>query len=301
MRMIEPKDIFLREDSNEELLPDRDGGFPYQALKVDFYNYNRTFVPWHWHKALEIFYVKEGFLEYRTPNHVMEFPPGSGGIINSNILHGTSVVEGKPKSVQFVHQVLPVLLSGNEGGKIDQKYFKPYLKQDCFEILGFYQENPEHRDVLALLKESFDMDDDSSGFEFRARYEMSRLWLKMIEKIPENGNGSQPVSNETLLVIMRYIYRHYHEKIYVKNLADAAYISERECYRLFAEHLDMSPGEYIQSYRIQAACNLLINSRKSVTDIGQSCGLGSSSYFGKIFREKMGVTPVEYRRMHKKL
>ena len=35
---------------------------------------------------------------------------------------------------------------------------------------------------------------------------------------------------------------------------------------------------------------------ESVTAIGQACGLGSSSYFGRIFRETMGMTPVEYRK-----
>ncbi len=58
----------------------------------------------------------------------------------------------------------------------------------------------------------------------------------------------------------------------------------------------MTPVEYIQNYRIQMACRLLAETDQAVTSICHACGLGSSSYFGKIFREHTGCTPVEYRR-----
>lgn len=58
----------------------------------------------------------------------------------------------------------------------------------------------------------------------------------------------------------------------------------------------MSPLEYIHSYRVQRACKMLTGSKETVTVIAQECGFGSSSYFGKIFREKLNCTPEEYRR-----
>ena len=33
----------------------------------------------------------------------------------------------------------------------------------------------------------------------------------------------------------------------------------------------------------------------SIAEIGHACGLGNSSYFGKIFKEEVGCTPLEYR------
>lgn len=41
---------------------------------------------------------------------------------------------------------------------------------------------------------------------------------------------------------------------------------------------------------------VLGETRASVTEISHACGLGSSSYFGKVFREYMKCTPVEYRK-----
>ncbi len=41
---------------------------------------------------------------------------------------------------------------------------------------------------------------------------------------------------------------------------------------------------------------MLAQGNMSVTEIAQACGLGSSSYFGRLLRECTGCTPSEYRR-----
>lgn len=96
--------------------------------------------------------------------------------------------------------------------------------------------------------------------------------------------------------MMIYIHEHYPEKISVPELAETAFLSERECYRAFQNHLHMTPVEYIKSYRIQAACQMLTDTQMTVTEIGYACGLGNPSYFGKVFRELTGDAPLQYRR-----
>ena len=44
----------------------------------------------------------------------------------------------------------------------------------------------------------------------------------------------------------------------------------------------MTPVAYIRSYRVQAARQMLADSRMPITEIGYACGLGNASYFGKI-------------------
>ena len=78
--------------------------------------------------------------------------------------------------------------------------------------------------------------------------------------------------------------------------AAAAYLSERECYRVFHDCLHMTPVEYITTYRLQVACQMLAKGQEAVTVISHECGLGSSSYFGKVFREYAHCSPIEYRK-----
>ena len=95
---------------------------------------------------------------------------------------------------------------------------------------------------------------------------------------------------------MIYVHQHYSEKLVISQLASAVFLSERECFRIFQECLHMTPMQYIQNYRLQMACQMLAETRASVTEISHACGLGSSSsYFGKVFREYMNCTPGEYR------
>ncbi len=53
--------------------------------------------------------------------------------------------------------------------------------------------------------------------------------------------GEQNKSNDKIKLMMIYIHEHYKEKISIPELAAAAYLSERECYRVFHDCLHMTP------------------------------------------------------------
>ena len=86
------------------------------------------------------------------------------------------------------------------------------------------------------------------------------------------------------------------EKYCFRLEAAAAYLSEWECYKVFHDCLHMTPVEYITTYRLQIACQMLAKGQEAVTVISHECGLGSSSYFGKVFREYAYCSPTEYRK-----
>ena len=89
----------------------------------------------------------------------------------------------------------------------------------------------------------------------------------------------------------------YDKEIYVKPTIQNPNITVGDfCFRLFRETLHMTPIEYIRSYRLQKACQMLANTKDTITQIAYNCGLGSSSHFGKTFREVYHCTPLEYRR-----
>ena len=102
-------------------------------------------------------------------------------------------------------------------------------------------------------------------------------------------------NNDKIKDLMIYVHQHYSEKLVISQLASAVFLSERDCFRIFQECLHMTPMQYIQNYRLQMACQMLAETCASVTEISNACGLGSSSYFGKVFREYMNCTPGEYR------
>lgn len=284
--------------SKEELLPDFEHDFPYISSRVELDHYPGQLVPWHWHKETELFYIQEGTLEYDTPGGKMIFPRGSGGIVNVDILHMTRPAHPGDSVVQFVHLFDPAWISGGTGSRIEKKYILPLLTDYRLEIIGLFPDHPGHRELLTLIHDSFMLSEHEFGYEIKIRNMLSEIWLQIMNlslSRPEKGKDHRKQSN-ILKRMMVHIHEHYPEKITIPELAAAAFISERECYRVFQESLSLTPVDYMKKYRLQAACRLLLGTSAAVTEIGQACGLGSSSYFGKVFRDCFGCTPLEYRR-----
>lgn len=65
--------IELDSQTREEQLPGYAVQFSYIASCAHLDQYPDPFVPWHWHKAVELFYMESGSLEYETPSGKLVF------------------------------------------------------------------------------------------------------------------------------------------------------------------------------------------------------------------------------------
>lgn len=82
-------------------------------------------------------------------------------------------------------------------------------------------------------------------------------------------------------------------------LAEKMSMSSRQFYRKFKEMAGNSPSEFIKTYRIEKAAQLLEQTDLSVSDVICEVGIVSRSYFYKEFSYKYGMTPKEYRELKK--
>lgn len=100
---------------------------------------------------------------------------------------------------------------------------------------------------------------------------------------------------QNILPIRTYLNTHYHEKITLDNLSELFYLNKFYMMRLFKEQFGLSINHYLQQIRITKAKQLLRFSDKNVELIGLECGLGSHSYFTRIFKKVEGIPPSAYR------
>lgn len=289
--------IQLIHDTKEELLPGFTADFPYIATCAQLDKYAEPFVPWHWHKAVELFYMEKGRLEYETPGGKVVFSEGSGGLVNSNVLHKTRILDYPQKTTQKLHIFDPGFLSGQSGGRIEQTYFLPMIANPLFEILPLSPEVAEQAAILDLIQDAFALNEHEVGYEIALQRALLEIWLRLYrqyreKEYPQYGKSRNVDAAKRMMV---YIREHMAEAITVRDLAEAAFLSERECYRVFRECLHSTPIHYIISFRVQESCRLLTGSSASVTEIAYSCGFGSGSYFSRVFAHEMGCTPNEYR------
>ncbi len=296
--MLHVTGIDLNPDSREEHLPGYTPRFPHITSCVQGTHYLGGKAPWHWHESVELFYVRKGAILYRTPHCECVMRAGSGGMVNSNMLHSTQILKPVADLELVLHLFAPSLVAGVPGGVVEERYIRPVVQDKSRELILLDPADAAQAETLSLLQQSFELDESAYGYELRLQAMLSEIWLRLAEQAcphPCAEEKTATAAQQKLKQMMVYVNTHYAEKITVPMLAAAAFCSERECYRAFQSCLHTSPTEYIRTVRLQSACKLLLETDRTVTDIAQSCGFGTSSYFSMQLHAETGCTPTEYR------
>ena len=84
----------------------------------------------------------------------------------------------------------------------------------------------------------------------------------------------------------------------VKYLADNVHLSASYLSDLLKKETGMSAQDHIHYYLIEEAKNVLLNTDNSVSEIAYSLGFEYPQYFSKLFKQKTGQTPIEYRNLN---
>ena len=300
--MLKIRSMNVHPETKEELLPEFHEDFPYIMTTPLFSYVEKNLSRWHWHNALELFYIEKGSLTYYTPSGEFIFTEGCGGLVNSNILHMTQTISDPEHTIQYLHIFDPVFLSGSAGNLIDQKYISYLTMQSSYDIIKLTPDAPSDQLLLEKIKASFSLSQDTFGFELKIRNQLSDIWIDLIDKLKNSAKASviSTKHNDRIKQMLSFIFQHYSNTVSIREIAQAGFCSERECYRIFQNCLHMTPNEYLMNYRLQKACDRLQNTNDSITDISHLCGFGNSSYFGRVFKEHLGCTPSSYRKHYSK-
>jgi AraC-like DNA-binding protein len=70
--------------------------------------------------------------------------------------------------------------------------------------------------------------------------------------------------------------------------------------KVFKETMNVSPHDYLTNHRLTKAKEWLLMKDDSMTDIAYRSGFETNAYFSYVFKQKMGVSPSMYRKMHQK-
>lgn len=97
--------------------------------------------------------------------------------------------------------------------------------------------------------------------------------------------------------IMNYVYTHIETNINIDELSSDLKISKFHMHRIFKEIFGKNIYESIKSIRLQKASNLLLTNRYStISDVANICGYSSQTSFLRVFKERFGMTPKEWKK-----
>ncbi len=98
-----------------------------------------------------------------------------------------------------------------------------------------------------------------------------------------------------------WVAKHYDQESPVAAMARLSGLAERSFKRRFTRATGMSPLEYVHALRLEEAKQLLETTARPVESIAAEVGYGDASFFSRLFRRKVGLTPAQYRRRFKAL
>ena len=138
-------------------------------------------------------------------------------------------------------------------------------------------------------------------YEILVQVELMQMLFILLDNLRDRVCETDLVQSKDAVRIKQmlgFIHQHYAQPLTVSQIASVSSVSESECYRCFRKVLDTSPIDYLLQYRIRAAAGLLSSTDMSVSDVCFATGFNSPSYFAKVFRQELLVSPRKYRAMH---
>lgn len=260
----------------------------FQSYTIGIYaNFVEQNIPTHihHHDSFELYYLISGNRKYITNEKIYVITPDSLTLTKPNTLHSTNGSYYSRIVINFTRdflcnyyteQYVDMLLSCFSSQMIPSSIIKKNerIKTLFFIVLDHYKN--QRYDAFAqflgeLLLTLYNIVQDNPN-------------LKSKDNIPQNMRN-----------ILDYIYSYATQIEKVDDIANKFYISKYHLMHLFKKHVGVSVMEYITNAKVMLACRYLTSSDKSVNEISILCGFSSCSYFCKLFKKRMHLSPSDYR------
>ena len=102
-------------------------------------------------------------------------------------------------------------------------------------------------------------------------------------------------------ILLDYINENLDADLNIQAISQNTNISKSALYRRFQSCFNCTVGEYINDKRIERAAGLLQAADLSIEEVAGLTGFSSGSYFCKMFKKKMGVSPFKFKNMNKRV
>lgn len=239
----------------------------------------------HAHNCMELFYVISGHGEFQVEELHFSVENNDIVIINPGVEHTETAFPENP---------MEYIVLGIEGGEflLDDSSDSRYCAFCCDEIgqelLSYMQVITRELEHPAAYADSI-VNNLLEVLSFKLlRHKAASIALQPASKSSRECNH-----------IKRYIETHFKETITLDDLAAIVYLNKYSLAHAFTREYNISPINYLNLKRIEESCHLLTNTNYSISQIAQLLGFSSTNYFSQRFTRHEGVSPREYRKLHR--
>ncbi|MCI2255762.1 AraC family transcriptional regulator [Domibacillus sp. PGB-M46] len=246
----------------------------------------------HFHDFWEMTYIAEGQGTHHSGDEIMPVSKGNLFMVPLGVSHVFRPMSLNSKEPLIVYNFL-----------VDVKELKKFIHSfpggnelesllNCKEFKRYHDNSGKYYDLFQQMHYEFSA--DLPGKEARLYNGLMELLLFFYSSESRTYNESTQTA-AYIQKVLAIMHADYHQPLRVKDLALVAGIGERQFQRIFYMQTNMTFKQYLQGIRMNHACRLLMQTDRKVTDIANSVGYHDIPYFNKLFKEKTGMSPREYR------
>ncbi|MGE4267307.1 MAG: AraC family transcriptional regulator [Deferribacterales bacterium] len=201
-------------------------------------------------------------------------------------------------------------------GGADMSLDKVVLGKTRWEyIIVFYEAVTQEPDNMCMADLHFEL---SAGSSPRLTELLWRLWRAythpdtlslfrtemlfrcVLEELLVCAGGRHSGNAKELFdQVSLYIQEHYTDPLSVRELAEQYGVTENRLFYIFNKYAGIGPGDYLTTYRLNRARDLLITGDANVSEVAKSAGYPDPLYFSRMFRKRFGSSPSAIRERYR--
>lgn len=135
-------------------------------------------------------------------------------------------------------------------------------------------------------------------YEIDSLKELKRWLMQMLETISfDLINKDKKDFNSYVLMAKEYVKEHYKERITLEDISNRLFLHQAYFSSIFKKETGQNFIDYVNKVRVDQAVVMLRNTDHKIKMISDMVGFQSHSYFNKVFKNEIGVTPAVFRKM----
>ncbi len=120
--------------------------------------------------------------------------------------------------------------------------------------------------------------------------------LTLLNRTIVYNNHPERENFQRIARAVQHMNRNYDSDFTLQDYADLCCMSKYHFLRVFERIVGSTPLNYRNDIRLEHACDLLLEERLSIEEIGSMVGYSSASYFSVAFKQKYGLSPKQYQK-----
>ncbi|MCR5249288.1 MAG: helix-turn-helix domain-containing protein [Lachnospiraceae bacterium] len=279
--------------------------YPVGVYYVDLRNMFMEQVRSQYHEAMELDLMRSGSATITVGDESFTLDKGGAVWINSERLHSIRPA-GDGECVILSVLFRPAYLFENEDSFLATKYLAPLTAADSLPYIRLERRDPYGRRALECVDSILEANlNKAYGYELETKSMLCALWLQLLEKSTQSPKtAARSLTDEQRVKeAIEFIREHFSEQIRLEDIADSIHVSKSECCRAFKRCTGEPPFDHLLIYRVFEAARRMQRSdpvADSMQRLSAEVGFNNVSYFNRIFRKFMGLTPTKYREIIKK-